>query len=101
MQRNTDLNFDWDDRNREHLARHNVTPEEAEFAFLSEPFEIDAEEHPDDGVRIRYVGETAAGRILILIMTWRSDSARIITAWDAPKSTKNFYLKGKAALHAQ
>jgi hypothetical protein len=34
-------------------------------------------------------------------MTCRSDSARIITAWDAPKSTKNFYLKGKAALHAQ
>jgi uncharacterized DUF497 family protein len=93
------LEFQWDDANRNHLAHHRVTPEEAEFAFMAEPFEIDMEEHPDDGLRFRYVGETGTGRILVLMMTWRGDSPRIITAWDAPKATKMKYLIGKANSH--
>ena len=26
--------FDWDDSNRDHIARHGVTPEEAEQAYM-------------------------------------------------------------------
>jgi hypothetical protein len=36
--------FDWDDANEEHLARHGVTPEEAEEA-LTDPRRIGKPAH--------------------------------------------------------
>jgi len=30
--------FDWDDRNIDHIARHNITPDEAVEAFLEALF---------------------------------------------------------------
>jgi uncharacterized protein len=32
--------FEWDKRNTEHIARHDVTPEEAEQALSSDPIEL-------------------------------------------------------------
>jgi len=32
--------FDWNDENREHIAKHRVTPEEAEQAVLNDPIDL-------------------------------------------------------------
>ena len=87
--------FDWDDSNRQHLARHQVKPAEAEEVIRSEPVELEVEEH-DDGDRPHYVGETATGRVLVVIITWRGDAVRIISGWDAPRAIKQQYLTYRA-----
>jgi uncharacterized DUF497 family protein len=45
--------FDWDDANVDHLARHDVTPEEAEEALL-DPRRIGASAYAVEGERRRY-----------------------------------------------
>jgi hypothetical protein len=35
------LNFDWDEANQDHLARHGVTPHEAEEVVLGDPLDIE------------------------------------------------------------
>ena len=35
-----ELQFEWDAANVSHIARHKVTPEEAEQALLSDPFDL-------------------------------------------------------------
>lgn len=88
------LNFDWDDANRDHLARHNVTPQEAEEVVLGNPLDIELQTAEGGGgeERILHVGETRKGRILELVSTWRGGKARILSAWDAPRQSKLDYL---------
>jgi uncharacterized DUF497 family protein len=88
------LNFDWDAGNLDHLAKHNVTPEEAEEVILGDP--LDTEMQKADGSvdeeRLLQLGETTKGRILQLLTTWRDGKVRVISAWDAPKQLKSYYL---------
>ena len=91
-----DLGFDWDDANSSHLALHDITPDEAEQVMHSEPYELEIEDHPEDILRIRYIGETRAGRVLIVLITWRGDLIRVISGSDAPRNSKASYLKRKA-----
>jgi len=88
------LNFDWDEANRNHLARHNVTPQEAEEVILGDPLDIELQtaEGSDGEERILHVGETHQGRILELVSTWRTGKVRVISAWDAPRQSKLDYL---------
>jgi uncharacterized DUF497 family protein len=88
------LSFDWDDANREHLARHSVTPQEAEEVVLGAPLDIELQLAEGSGgeERMLHVGETRKGRILELVSTWRDGKARIISAWDAPRQSKLDYL---------
>ena len=87
------MSFDWDDANREHLARHDVTPHEAEEAFLNESLDLEVQTDEVDVFRYKQIGETNAGRILVFLSTVRGNSIRMISAWDAPKAYKHFYLK--------
>ena len=86
--------FDWDDANRDHLARHEVTPQEAEEVVLGDPLDIELQTAEGSGgeERILHVGETRNGRILELVSTWRYGKARIVSAWDAPRQSKLDYL---------
>jgi hypothetical protein len=88
------LSFDWDDANRTHLARHDVTPEEAEQVLLGEPLDIEMQidESANAEERLLQIGETAKGRILQLLTTWRDRRVRVISAWDAPKQLNSYYL---------
>jgi uncharacterized DUF497 family protein len=83
------LNFDWDAANRNHLARHGVTPQEAEEVVLGDPLDIELQTAEGSGgeERILHVGETRKGRILELVSTWRGGKARILSAWDAPRQS--------------
>jgi uncharacterized DUF497 family protein len=89
------LTFDWDDANRYHVARHNVTALEAEQAFINLPIDIEEQFDEFDGWRYLQVGETNSGRILVFLSIVRNNAARIISAWDAPKGYKDFYLRQK------
>jgi len=88
------LAFDWDSANLSHLARHDVTQQEAEDALLGDPLDIELQitESAETEERLLQIGETATGRILQLLTTWRDGKVRVISAWDAPKQLKTYYL---------
>jgi uncharacterized DUF497 family protein len=88
------LDFDWDEANRNHLARHDVTSQEAEEVVLGDPLDSELQTAEDSGgeERLLQLGETATGRILQLLTTWRGGRVRVISAWDAPKQVKLYYL---------
>jgi hypothetical protein len=88
------LLFDWDESNRDHLAQHNVRQEEVEQAILGDPLDIEMQiaEQSNGEERLLQIGETAKGRILQMLTTWRGGKVRVISAWGAPKQLKTYYL---------
>jgi uncharacterized DUF497 family protein len=92
--RDQSLVFDWDEANLAHIARHDVTQEEAEQVILGDPLDIEMQITEDSNreERLQHLGETAKSRILQLMTTWRDGKVRVISAWDAPKQLKTYYL---------
>jgi uncharacterized protein len=88
------LNFDWDEGNLAHIAQHGITREEAEQSLLGHllDIELQIDETTVSEERLLQIGETAKGRILQLLTTWRDNKVRVISAWDAPKQVKQYYL---------
>ncbi len=76
--------FDWDAGNVSHIARHSVTPNEAEDAILIEPLEMD----------MLCFGRTRSGRLLTVLYTMRRNKVRVVTAYDMSKNQMVVYLKG-------
>lgn len=87
--------FQWDDANRRHLARHDVTAEEAEQVVLDEQALL-VEVELDDEERVKVLGMTARGRILAVVFTLRGELIRPITAYMAPPSLATLYLRGRS-----
>lgn len=81
--------FDWDDRNREHIGRHDVEPEEAEEIFLGRRLIFRSREG-------RYIafGRSATGRYLIVAFALSEGVARIITARAMTTGEKKRYRRG-------
>ncbi|AFD27479.1 BrnT family toxin [Deinococcus gobiensis] len=86
------MEFDWDDANTEHIARHAVHPEEAEEA-VTDPDRVGAPAyHAQNGERRQAItGQTEDGRLLTVILTRRDDLLRVITARDASESERRAY----------
>jgi uncharacterized protein len=93
------MDFDWDPANIEHIARHNVTPEEAEQVIQNDPLDAPAELRNDEK-RIVHLGKTDAGRVLVVV-TERNSMYRVVTARPAKKKERAFYSKHKAAINVQ
>ena len=85
------LQFDWDDANRNHIARHGVGPQEAEEAFNSDTLELDAYERRNEP-RLAELGITDSGRILFVVTTMRGKLVRVVTAYDATRTQRLKYL---------
>jgi uncharacterized DUF497 family protein len=85
------LRFDWDDANREHLARHSVTPREAEEALNADTLELAAYEVAGEE-RLEELGMTDAGRILFLVTVVRGEQLRVVTAFDAARNQRLDFL---------
>jgi uncharacterized DUF497 family protein len=83
------IQFEWDANNVEHIALHNVAPEEAEQVLLGETVDLEPQD-VDSEERFPSVGVTDAGRFLIA--TVRGDKIRVVTAFDAPKGLVALYL---------
>jgi uncharacterized DUF497 family protein len=88
------LSFDWDEANLGHIARHDVTKEEAEQVLLGEPYEMELQIEVEsvEEERLLQLGATANGRILQIVTAWRDGKVRVISAWDAPKQLRTYYL---------
>ncbi len=86
----SDDEFEWDVHNIDHLAKHRISPSEAEYALRNDPVFVESEQ-VDGEDRWRVVSSTAALRVLILVFTVRMDRIRVVTGWDADKGTKRKY----------
>jgi uncharacterized DUF497 family protein len=89
-----DLGFDWDDANRDHIARHQVSAEEAEQVIENDPLDIEAETMEGEE-RITSIGRTGQGRFLVVVTTFRETRLRVITAFAAPKNLIDLYFTHK------
>jgi uncharacterized DUF497 family protein len=92
------LLFDWDDENSSHIATHGVSCAEAEPVINNEPFDVELQTVNDEE-RFVQLGETNAGRIMVVVSTWRESLIRVITAFNAPKAMKDLYLIKKGNLY--
>ena len=80
--------FEWDDDNIGHMAKHGVSPDEVEgAAFDDEPWVKKGRE----GTRY-LLGYTVAGRYLFVVYVLKGrGSARVITAMDMDDKTRKLY----------
>ncbi len=80
--------FEWDDYNIGHMAKHGVSPDEVEcVAFDDEPWIKKGRE----GTRY-LLGYSVAGRYLFVVYVLKSKGkARVITAMDMDDKTRKLY----------
>lgn len=85
------MRFEWDAGNLGHIARHRVTPAEAEAA-LSDPRRVPADAYDvDEEARAAVLGATPAGRVLRVVYTVRGGAYRVVTAHDASPAQRRRY----------
>jgi uncharacterized protein len=84
--------FDWDEHNEQHLAKHGIRPSEAEDILGGNHMLL---EYQMEGNEQRWVavGATRTGRILNIVFAIRGETIRPITGWDADKATADLYVK--------
>ena len=82
----------WDDANRNHIARHGVTVEEAEEIISDDPVELDVQYEADE-LRTSWLGETLRGRMLVVAFTDRDGLIRPVTAYEPGVHLKRFYFR--------
>ncbi len=84
--------FDWDRHNLEKIKVHGIDAAEVEEALSISPILI-YEQDADGEPRYVYYGETAALRLLAVVLTERNDRIRVITAYDLDAGQKRDYLE--------
>ena len=88
------MEFDWDSGNRKHIARHAITPEEAEEAVVIEPLEAAVQRHQNEE-RVLCLGRTKSGRLLTILYAERRGKIRVVTAYEMTKEQQRLYFEGK------
>jgi uncharacterized DUF497 family protein len=87
--------FEWDRRKAPgNLRKHRVSFEEASFVF-ADPLSITVPD-PDNAEEGRFVtmGESALGRLLVVVHTERGQTIRVISARIATKRERITYEEG-------
>src|SRR5438034_18958 len=88
------IGFEWNEGNTEHIAEHDVTPEEAEEVFSDKDNVLGEDiEHSVVEDRFLIIGKTEQGRLLYQIFTRREDKIRVISSRDINKKEVHFYEK--------
>jgi uncharacterized DUF497 family protein len=86
-----DDDFDWDDDNVDHIARHGAVVDEVMDAFM-DPQAVQLRSRTvGKEVRWSFVARTSAGRTLFVVYTRRSGRVRVVTARDAAPRESAFY----------
>ena len=91
--------FVWDAGNIDHIARHDISPEEAEQVVENDPFDI-ARYLRNGEERLNQVGETDAGRVLVVVTTQRGEDTRVVTTHPADRDMRALYAQMKEAANA-
>ena len=86
--------FDWDDANRAHLARHEIAPGDAEQVVLGASLPLEIEERSGEE-RHTALGETSAGRLLVVVWMWRQGKIRVVTAFPAKRKWRALWRRAK------
>ena len=86
----------WDAGNIDHIALHDVVPEEAEQALVNDSFET-ARYFRNGEERLNTVGVTDSGRVLVVVTTERGESTRVVTAHPADRDVRALYAQMKEA----
>jgi uncharacterized DUF497 family protein len=86
------IEFDWDEANLDHVARHGVQPKEAEQVILNDPVDLGIE-IVEGEERYLNLGATSRGRILLVVTSWREDRVRVVTAFEPIKRLAQFYFQ--------
>jgi uncharacterized DUF497 family protein len=76
--------FEWDAANIGHVARHDITPSEAEEAVLNR-IAVLATVLSGGEERMVCAGRTASGRVLKVVYTLRRGRIRVVTAHEERK----------------
>jgi len=85
--------FDWNQTNRDHIARHDVSSEEVEQAIL-DPHALFLEIETRSGEeRTESLGITASGRVLVVVSTFTGRAIRPITAYKADTRQERLYFE--------
>lgn len=87
--------FDWDDANTEHIARHKITPDEAEQIISGDDALVVRIESRKGEVRSVCLGRTAKGRYLGVVHTVRGAMIRVVTAFPMNRSQRRLYEESK------
>jgi uncharacterized DUF497 family protein len=74
------MEFDWDEANIEHIARHGVEPWEAEEVVLSDDRVLVHRRAVGGEARYSFVGTTDDDRLLFVVSTTRGRAIRVVTA---------------------
>jgi uncharacterized protein len=91
------VEFDWDEANLTHIARHRVDREEVESALMNDPVDVNYE-IVDGEERWSSIGHTAALRVLKIVWAMRGSAPRAIAAWDVSRRSRAEYLKTRKLL---
>lgn len=89
-----EIKFDWDHVNISHIARHKVTPQEAE-QVISNGVAVIEYQAINDEERWLAIGRSNAGRFLTIAWTFREEAIRVITAWDSTTEEEGVYWSEK------
>lgn len=86
--------FDWDDDNIQHIARHGVSPWEAEDAAL-DPQAVKI--HGSRGGRLAMIGMTESGRVLVVAVDREGRGLwRVVTARAVSQNEKRSYRRRRS-----
>ena len=87
------MHFEWDpEKARANLAKHGVSFEEAMRAFL-DPLSVTIldPDHTEGEDRFVLIGQSATGRLLVVVHTDRGDAVRLISARRATRRERRTY----------
>jgi len=89
------LGFDWDEANaQKNWDRHQVTPQEAEDVFFSQPLVVRGDtRHSKTEQRYYALGQTSRGRRLFVAFTIRRQLIRVISVRDMNYNETEIYRK--------
>jgi uncharacterized protein len=83
--------FEWDEGNRAHVAEHGLSSAQCEEAF-ADPHRVAVPAGEVRGEhRAAMIGRTEAGRLIVVIYTFRIDRIRVVTAYPADRSDARAY----------
>ena len=86
------MQFEWDPHNRKYVARHRVTPEEAEQVLRNDPLVVQFQDHAAEE-RVLCLGQTNRGRLLALVYVERGQAIRVVIAYPMTSRQEEFYLR--------
>ena len=87
------IGFQWNAGNSEKIReRHGVAQGECEEVFFNQPFLLTFDEtHSQDEPRYFGLGQTTAGRLLLVVFTIRGELIRVISARDMSRKEREVY----------